>query len=376
MGQHGPLYEKSPALQLVGPWLTARLPRLDPIVQRHFIQLTAGVFEAHSALVEQIAATTAFQAPEDSSNYTQVQRILHDQRLTVERLYWPLITQVLAEMGLTMAYLTIDESSHSADFGLFQVSLATDGMALPLGWVLYQPDDAWADEARELLQTIATLLPTGCRVTVLADRLHTGEPFLECLTGLGWDYIVRAKDDLLIETPQGWKPFYARTLPRKQGRFFSQVRIWKTRGWRTNLSIYKHVRDGFRPVTWFVISSLPAAKERFVEYACRWWQECGFRDLKSDIFDWERGKVRIFERVDVLLMAISAATWMLWMVGRQHEYIPRKHRATQTAFLRRKALIKQGIATFKRMVKHGRSLVIGRVPTPRVLDYPTTFAMG
>jgi hypothetical protein len=46
MGQHGPLYENSPALQLVGAWLQARLPSMDPIVTRRFIQLTASVFDA------------------------------------------------------------------------------------------------------------------------------------------------------------------------------------------------------------------------------------------------------------------------------------------------------------------------------------------
>lgn len=173
MGQQGPVYENSPALQLVGGWLEERLPRLDPIVARRFIQLTAGVFEAQSALLEAIAASSAFQAPEDSSNYTQVQRILRDLRLTLETVYFPLLHQLLGKLELTTLYLTIDESSHADDFGLFQVSVATDGMVLPVGWVLYQPDAAWADKARELLQTIATLLPSGCQVTVLDDRLHT-----------------------------------------------------------------------------------------------------------------------------------------------------------------------------------------------------------
>ena len=74
-------------------------------------------------------------------------------------------------------------------------------------------------------------------------------------------------------------------------------------------------------------------------------------------------------------MAISTATWVLWALGRQHEYIPRKYRETTTPFQRRKALIKQGIAAFKRLVKHGRSLCIGTLPALRVLDYPTTFTM-
>jgi len=105
-----------------------------------------------------------------------------DVRLTLETVYFPLVQQLLAELQLTSVYLTIDESSHADDFGLFQVSLATDGMVLPVGWVLYQLNAAWADEARDLLHTLATLLPAGCQVTVLADRLHNGHVGL---VGLG-----------------------------------------------------------------------------------------------------------------------------------------------------------------------------------------------
>lgn len=375
MDQQHPVYAKSPSVQLLAAWLHERLPQLDPVVQRRFLQLTAGVFEAQSALVEQIAASSAFRAAEDCSNFTQVQRILQDVRLQLHTVYFPLMQALVTELSLAHVYLLMDESSHTDRFGIFQVSLATDGIALPLGWILYENDDAWADDARELLQTIKDLLPAACHVIVLADRLHTGEPFLDCIQQLGWDYIVRAKETIWIETPQGWKQFYTRTLKRKAGKFFEQVRVWKTRQWRTNVSIYKHVRDGFRPVVWFVISSLPPTKERFKEYACRWWQECGFRDLKSDIFHWERGRVRIFERVDVLLMAIGVATWAFWTLGRTYEFIPHKHRETQEPFLRRKALVKQGIAAFKRAMKHRHICVIGPPPRLRVLDYPTTFSM-
>lgn len=136
MGQSRPLAEKSPALHLVGTWLEQRLPHLDPVATRRFIQITAGIFEAQAALVEKIAASTAFQVPEDCSNYTQVQRILQDLRLTLETVYFPLVQHLLAELHPSSLDLTIDESSHANDFGLFKVGPMSSTVNTPIIRVL------------------------------------------------------------------------------------------------------------------------------------------------------------------------------------------------------------------------------------------------
>jgi hypothetical protein len=137
MCQSLPVYHTSPALALLEPWMLARLPKvIDPTARQHIIQLAAGIFESHSALVSNIASTTAFQANTESSNETQVRRILRDERLFLASVYYPLIKQLFAEMQPAVVYLTIDESSHGSDFNIFSVNLITDATAIPLGWLL------------------------------------------------------------------------------------------------------------------------------------------------------------------------------------------------------------------------------------------------
>ncbi len=374
MCQSSALYAASPAVQLLEPWMQARLPKIvDPTARQRLVQLTAGIFEQHSALVETIAEGTAFQANTESSNQTQVRRILRDERLHLQAVYYPFIRQLLHEMAPTLLYLTIDESSHNDDFCIFSIGLATDGMSIPLGWLLYDTDAAWADDARDLLTLMADYLPPEAQKIVLADRIHTGEPFLSCLDLLGWDYIFRASGDSLIEESRGWRELRAIALQKNVGRFLKGVRIWKGSQRRTNVSLYKHARKGFRAVSWYLVSSLPASKERFVEYACRWWQECGFKGLKSALFDWERGRITKFERVDVLLIGISCALWAMWLLGREHEYHPKCQPTTNTPQVRRKAIIKQGLSAFKLAAKKQRRLTIPTPPKPRVLDYRCTF---
>jgi hypothetical protein len=209
---------------------------------------------------------------------------------------------------------------------------------------------------------------------VLADRIHTGEPFLACLENLGWDYVFRASADTQIETSRGWKALRALTLHLRRGRFLQQVRIWKGGERRTNISCYKLPRNGHRPVIWYLVSSLPAAQERFVEYACRWWHECGWKGLKSALFDWERGRIMDFERIDVLLIGISCAIWAMWLLGRAHEHIPILKSVTTRAQPRRKSIIQEGISAFTNATKKHRPLSLTTPPQPRVLDYVRTFA--
>src|SRR5437667_176983 len=99
MCQSNEVYHESPSLALLQPWMLARLPKVvDLSARQHIIQLAAGIFESHSALIANIAASSAFQANSDSSNQTQVRRILRDERLFLASVYETLIKQLFAEM--------------------------------------------------------------------------------------------------------------------------------------------------------------------------------------------------------------------------------------------------------------------------------------
>jgi hypothetical protein len=324
MRQPRQLYADSPSVQLLEPWMRKHLPQLDETVIRRLIQLTTGIFEQRSALLERSAEGSAFTA-NSVSNLTQVGRILRDERITLAAVYYPFMREIRSTMETDTFSLAMDESSHQDDFNIFQVGLVTDAMVLPLGCFLYATDAAWAEEARTVLTTVAGLLPCGKPVILLADRLHTGPPFLTCVAQLGWHYVFRAASDTSVETRHGWKMLRTLKARSREGRFLQQVRIWKSSSVTTNISIYRHVRPGFRTVIWFVVSSFPACQERFAAYACRWWQECGFKTTKSGLFDWEHGRVTIFSRVEVLLIGIYCTLWALWIIGRRHEYIRHYH---------------------------------------------------
>lgn len=373
MCQPSELYAYSPALQLLDPWMRKHLPNWEETATRRLIQLAAGIFEGRSVLIEEIARSTAFNAAEQTSNETQVRRILRDERISLATMYYPLISTLLGEIKTDVLYLVMDETTHSDDYCLFQISLATDGFSIPLGFLQYDIDAPWAEDARELLTTLDGYIPERFAVILLADRIHTGEPFLSCLDELNWDYVFRAPDDTYVETQSGWKMVRSLYKRRNVGRFLNNVRVWKGSRRRANISIYKYARAGFRAVSWYLISSLPAEMERFAEYSCRWWQECTFKDIKSALFNWERGRVTEAERVEVLLIGVSCALWVMWMLGRAYEQTPKRKPSTTQPQKRRKSIIKQGIDIFEKFRKKKIEIELELPPPPRVLDYERTF---
>jgi len=373
VNQPSPLYVTEPALSLLDPWLRQHLPDLAPAVLRRFIQLVSGIFETRSLLIETIADSTAFRATA-SSNATQVRRILRDLRLTMEDLYYPFIRSILASVPATDLYLTVDETSHGTDYNVVQIGWATDGMSLPLSMLIYAPNAPWAEDTRTLLHTIDDLIPDGMTVTLLADRVHTGEPFLDCLDGLSWNYVFRASESTQIEHPtKGWMPLRRVYKRANMGRYFPQVRLWKQGHRRANVSIWKRVRPGFRPVIWYLVSNLDPDATQFHEYACRWWCECTFKIIKSGQFDWERGRVTATHRVQVLLMGVSCALWALWLLGRENERIPCVKPTTTQPQRRRRRLIDDGYAAFRLAVKRQQRLQMPAPRPPRVLDYERVF---
>lgn len=373
MNQSPALYATSDAFALLDPWLRTHLPALDQAVARRFIQLVTGIFEQRSLLLETIAESSVFTGT-DTSNVTQVRRIIRDTRITLENVFYPFLKHLLTELPNDVLYLTLDETSHQTDYCVVQIGLATDGVSLPLGFHIYAPDEAWADEARDLLEVIDAILPEQSQIVLLADRVHTGEPFLACLDALQWYYVFRASESSQIEHPtKGWMPLKRVYKRANTGRYLSQVRLWKQGQRRVNISIYKQVRAGFRTTIWYIVSDLPAAQERLAEYACRWWQECTFKDCKSNMFDWERGRVTKEERVLVLLMGFGVACWALWLLGRTHEHIPRCKATTEKPQPRRRNVLKHGAITFRTRCKRRLKSLLPKLPAVRVLDYPRFF---
>jgi len=373
MNQSTSVYDVQSALGSLEPWLDAHLPALDSGARRRFVQLIAGIPEQHSLLLREIAASSVFQAEPDS-NDTRVQRIVHDARLTLERVYYPFLAQLLSTIPGDTFYVTLDETNQGKLFNLVLVGWAADGVSLPLGFLVYPIDGGWAEEARALLQRLEALLPADKQIVLLADRVHAGEAFLSCLDALGWGYVLRLAEDTFIETERdGWSE--VRHLRKRAGRMrvFGNVRTWKSSTRQVTVCLYRLRCSDGTTTTWYLVTNLAGEETRFVAYACRWWQECTHKLLKSGFFNWEDGRVTKLARVTVLLMGFGCACWALWLLGRSHEKTSRRKPSTTRSQPRRRNVVKWGWEVLRAACKRHKALVLPPPPAPRVLDYQRRF---
>lgn len=369
MQQSPVLYAMDSTWETLTPWLDQYVPDLDLVAWPHFTHLVAGIVEQQSLLVRAIAAASPFLATPES-NFTQVQRIIRDTRLTLETVYYPFLMQILAHMPGDHRYLTLDETNHGQDFNLVLVGLATDAVSLPLGFIIYPVDGCWADDARQLLVRLETVLPAERTITLLADRVHAGEPFLTCLDALGWGSVIRlAESTCIMERPDTWTE--VRHLRQRHGRMrvFTDVRIGKGSTRCATVCLTRQRLPTGGHTTWYLVTNLTGGLTRFVEYACRWWQECTHKLLKSGGFGWEQRRVVDPARVTVLLMACGCAIWALWLLGRQHERLAQRKPTTTRSQPRRQNLVKRGWDVLQTARKQHRMPILPAPPPPRVLDY-------
>jgi hypothetical protein len=373
MNQSSPLYDMASALETLEPWLEQHLPNLEPVARRHFVHLVTGIIEQQSLLVGAIAAASPFQA-EPESNYTQVQRILRDTRLSLESIYYPFLERLFAALPGDHVFLTLDQTNHGTNFNLVLVGWATDAISLPLGFLVYPTDSEWAEEARALLKRLDDLIPEGRRITLLADRGHAGDPFLSCLDELDWGYVIRLPESTWVETANdGWSELRHLRQRRDRLRVFRNVRIWKGSTRRATVCLYRTRSAEGKLTTWYLVTNLVGEQTRFLEYACRWWQECTHKLLKSALFNWERGRVVAPARVMVLLMGFGCACWALWLLGRSNERKTRRKTTTTRTQLRRQNLLKRGWDVLQAARKRRRMPTIPLPPAARVLDYQRRF---
>lgn len=165
--------------------------------------------------------------------------------------------------------ICFDESSHTTTINLFQGTLVTDAMALPLSFFLYEPQDAWADDARSCLQSLADVLPDHVEIIILADRIHAGKPFITCIEALGWNYSIRVPKIPILKQKKAWMPVKNLHPRRYPTRRWEAVKIWKTNAIHSTIVIHRHEQDGYTTVVWYVITNLPPTEHCCVIYTCQ-----------------------------------------------------------------------------------------------------------
>lgn len=294
--------------------------------------LVCGILAAQSCVLQQVAdhleGLGLTGARQSDSIGRRLRRTLNDRRLEAATCYTPVVRAVLGASLLAShvreVVLLVDESSHTDRIHLLRVSLAYRGGSLPLAWALWpqnlrqEPGAYWAAVER-VLATVATLIPAGLRIVVLADRAYDVPAFIDRLTRRGWSWVVRAKvgSSLRVRTKGGreyaLRDLVRRHLARPGQRWQLRGLAFKTAGWRRVTIVGVWARGQAEPLV--LLTDRPARWAVLALYSRRFWIEPGFRNDKTAGWQWEASQVRELAHQERLVLALAWATLSTLCLG-------------------------------------------------------------
>jgi len=177
----------------------------DDLHARTVLSLSTGVLGVlHAALlgIHAIGRGLAAAKGLNSKHATkQIDRLLSNGKLNLWRLFGSWVRFVVGprtELVVAMDWTEFD-ADDQATICLYLIT--RHGRATPLVWhtvyksTLEGKRNAYEDE---VLETLKAALPEGVRATILADRGFGDQKRYEHLLGLGFDFLVRFRQDILV----------------------------------------------------------------------------------------------------------------------------------------------------------------------------------
>ena len=243
------------------------------------------------------------------SRERRIRRWLSNSRINVHRLYKPIIQAALADWAEPELYLSLDTMMFWEQYCLVRLAVVHRGRALPLAWrVLHHPSASIKFERYdELLRQATSLLPTGVKVILLADRGFIHTDAMDAIRRLGWHYRIRLKSSTWIwRSKGGWCQPKGFHLKRGEVRCFHNVKLYKTQ-WYGPV----HVIFGCNNLNgelWAVVSDEPTTLQTFAEYALRFDIEETFLDDQSSGWNLQRSEIRSVCDLSRLCFIMALAT--------------------------------------------------------------------
>lgn len=285
----------------------------------------------------------------------QVDRLLSNDGVEMEQILraWLLHSiQGLKQIAVAMDWTDFDKDEQAT----LTIHLITKhGRAWPLMWwtVRKEPDERWRGQTeRAALRKFAAALPEDVHVVVLADRGFGSQDLYELLTGLGLDFIIRFKSNILVETVDGvigpasmWVPTNGRAR-LLQGAMVTAE--------RTPLPSLVFVKAKKMKEPWCLASNLSAAKASEIVnlYGRRFTIEEAYRDIKNARFGFGLSATRIGrpDRRDRLILLGVLAQSLLTLLGAACEEtgLDRRLRANTVKY-RTHSLLNQGLYWYGRI---------------------------
>jgi len=244
------------------------------------------------------------------------------------RKYINLLFDVMTERGLLKigdnVLIKVDFTTDTNEFLILMASVDFGGRSVPLYFSMraYPKSKGQNDQKKmekAFLRELRHLLSKKYTYTIVADRGFGNNRFAQLCLEFGFNYVLRICENINIcidDNMLNLKDFSGQNTS-----FKAYVCTWNR---EANFEVKTENNS-----TWFIFSSLPLEENFSKIYAKRFGIEKCFQDQKSSGFNFEKTKIRKYDRFKRLYFSICLAQLFVVILG---EYIKNENHPLKKKF--------------------------------------------
>ena len=250
------------------------------------------------------------------SRRKRIQRFLSLPNLTIEKIWFPLVTTWLATYFRTekLIYVAIDRTNWSC-INLLMISVVWDKRAFPIYFeLLPKLGSSNISEQQNALSQVMPLF-RNYKICVLGDREFCSVKLAKYLQSEGVYFCLRLKKNEFVEVEKDiWIELNKLGLTPGTCFFIQGVKVTKTKGFISFNVAGKWKRKllGVSPQEgWFILTNLSKLEDAVAAYKRRFDIEEMFRDFKKGGYNLEDTKVegkRLISLILLIAIAYTSAT--------------------------------------------------------------------
>lgn len=290
---------------------------ITPKDQRHLTgcaEMVAAILQSQTGSLSRWLPYLSHRRCKARAHLERLSYFVHNDAIQAETFYAPLIRHCLKAFEGKSAVLTLDTSMLWEQFCLIEVCLAWGGRSLTLAAEVIEHGSATVGfkDYVQVFERALKLLPTGCSITLLADRGFEHGELMRWLQQHQWSWAIRAKSDLLITLPSGRTRTVKELLPPShQAHLFHGVTVLEDIHCHLAIAHTDEAGDA-----WAVLSSKPTSLKTLTLYGKRFGGiEPHFKDYKSAAFDITDSRLRDAKALTCLIMLLDIAYLIAWVLG-------------------------------------------------------------
>lgn len=266
----------------------------------------------------------AFAEIQPKNGVKQVDRFLSNKALDVEALTPSWVTFILGDRSEVVIVLDWTDYEKDDQTTLAAYVVTRHGRATPLAWKTVKKSslkDHQKQYENDFIERLHEAISPQIHITLLADRGFGDRALYEYLEGLGWDYVIRFRGNILVEDENGVSQLAAEWVPANgRAKMLVGARVTAERA-QVPAVVVTQSKKMKEP--WCLATSLSRHKASQIVklYGKRFTIEETFRDQKDLRFGMglRATHIRSAQRRDRLLLLAAIAQALLTLLGAASE---------------------------------------------------------